>query len=51
MIEKNPNAVALGSIKTKKKARASRLNGKLGGYYKHKKVRKLSTHLLDTSQR
>ena len=28
---KNPNAVALGSIKTKKKARASRKNGKLGG--------------------
>ncbi len=28
---KNPNAVALGSIKTKKKAKASRENGKKGG--------------------
>lgn len=28
---KNPSAVALGSIKTKKKAKASRKNGKLGG--------------------
>ena len=28
---KNPAAVALGSIKSKKKARASRLNGKKGG--------------------
>jgi hypothetical protein len=28
---KNPNAVALGSIKTKKKAKSSRENGKLGG--------------------
>jgi len=28
---KNPNAVALGSIKSKKKAKASRLNGKKGG--------------------
>jgi len=36
---KNKNAVALGSIKTKKKARASRLNGKLGG----RPPKKLST--------
>lgn len=28
---KNPNAVALGSIKSEKKAKASKLNGKLGG--------------------
>jgi len=28
---KNPAAVALGSIKTPKKAAASRKNGKLGG--------------------
>jgi len=28
---KNQNAVALGSIKTEKKAKASRLNGKKGG--------------------
>ena len=28
---KNPNAIALGSIKTKKKAQSSRVNGKLGG--------------------
>lgn len=28
---KNPAAVALGSIKSKKKAAASRLNGKKGG--------------------
>lgn len=28
---KNPNAVALGSIKTKKKAKSSRINGKAGG--------------------
>ena len=28
---KNPNAVALGKIKSKKKAAASRRNGKLGG--------------------
>lgn len=31
MKPKNKYAVMLGSIKTKKKARASRLNGKLGG--------------------
>lgn len=29
---KNPAAVALGSIKSKKKAKASRENGKLGGH-------------------
>jgi hypothetical protein len=28
---KNPAAVALGSIKTEKKAKSSRLNGKKGG--------------------
>lgn len=28
---KNPAAVALGSIRTKKKAASSRLNGKKGG--------------------
>lgn len=28
---KNPNAVALGSISTPKKAKAARINGKLGG--------------------
>lgn len=45
MTDKNPNAVALGSIKSEKKARASRENGKKGGYHKHKKVlaKKLST--------
>jgi hypothetical protein len=31
IIKKNPSAVALGSIKTKKKAESSRLNGKKGG--------------------
>lgn len=31
MRAKNPAAVALGSIRTKKKARSSRLNGRLGG--------------------
>ena len=31
MTEKNPAAVALGSIKSKKKAKSSRLNGKKGG--------------------
>jgi hypothetical protein len=30
-MNKNPSAVALGSIKSKKKAEASRINGKLGG--------------------
>lgn len=30
---KNPFAVALGSIKSEKKAIASRENGKLGGYW------------------
>lgn len=29
--KKNPHAQALGSIKTAKKARASKRNGKLGG--------------------
>lgn len=29
--EKNPSAVALGSIKSKKKAKSSKENGKLGG--------------------
>ena len=31
MKEKNPNAVALGSIKSEKKAISSRENGKKGG--------------------
>lgn len=31
MLSKNKSAVALGSIKSKKKARASRLNGLKGG--------------------
>lgn len=30
-VEKNPAAVALGSIKSKKKAQSSRENGKKGG--------------------
>jgi hypothetical protein len=34
MRSKNPAAVALGSIKTEKKAKASRENGKKGGYPK-----------------
>ena len=33
---KNKHAQALGRIKTKKKAKASRLNGKLGGRPKKK---------------
>jgi hypothetical protein len=35
---KNPHAVALGSIKSKKKAKASRENGKKGGRPKKKVV-------------
>jgi len=34
---KNPAAVALGKIKSPKKARAARRNGKLGGRPKKKK--------------
>jgi hypothetical protein len=30
-MEKNPNAVALGKIRSEKKAAASRANGRLGG--------------------
>jgi hypothetical protein len=37
MMKKNPAAVALGSIKTEKKAKSSRENGKKGG--RPKKVR------------
>jgi len=37
---KNPHAVALGRIKTAKKAAASRRNGKLGGCPKKLKRRK-----------
>lgn len=33
---KNPSAVALGSVKSDKKAKASRENGKRGGRPKHK---------------
>ncbi len=40
--DKNPNAVALGSIKTKKKAEASRKNGLLGG--RPAKLDKLPIH-------
>jgi len=36
MIEKNPAAVALGSIRSEKKAKAARENGKLGGRPKKK---------------
>lgn len=39
---KNPAAVALGSIKSEKKAKASRENGKKGGWPKGRK-RTLST--------
>jgi hypothetical protein len=37
---KNPSAVSLGSIKTKKKAKASRENGKKGGRPKKYKCNK-----------
>jgi hypothetical protein len=37
VFEKNPAAVALGKIKSKKKAAASRRNGKLGGRPKKEK--------------
>jgi hypothetical protein len=36
MKHKNPAAVALGSIKTEKKAEAARKNGKKGGRPKNK---------------
>lgn len=42
MKDKNPHAVALGSIKTKKKAKASRKNGLLGG--RPVKLDKLDIH-------
>jgi len=38
MSGKNPAAVALGSIKSKKKAKSSKENGKLGGRPKTKIV-------------
>lgn len=37
MISKNPAAVALGSIRSKKKAKSSAENGKKGGRPKKKK--------------
>jgi hypothetical protein len=37
-LKKNPAAVALGKIKTPKKAAASRKNGKLGGRPKQKRA-------------
>lgn len=37
--KKNPHAVALGSIKTPKKAESSRKNGKLGGRPRKNTVR------------
>lgn len=40
MKQKNSAAVALGSIKTAKKAKTSRENGKKGGRPKHEQVRK-----------
>ena len=43
----NKHAQALGKIRTAKKARASRLNGKLGG----RPPKKLSPDLLDITQR
>lgn len=39
MTFKHPAAVLLGSIKTDKKARASRENGKKGGYWQQKRNR------------
>ncbi len=38
MSEKNPHAVSLGSIKTEKKAAASKQNGKKGGRPKTKNL-------------
>lgn len=38
-MDKNPAAVALGSIKSKKKAKASRENGKKGGRPKKKPLK------------
>ena len=37
LMKKSQAGKLLGSIKTKKKSEASRKNGKLGGYWKHKK--------------
>ena len=42
---KNPAAVALGSIKSKKKAKASRLNGKKGGRPRTKKSSPLNKEI------
>lgn len=36
---KNPAAVLLGSIRTKKKAQSSRINGQKGGYWLQKRNR------------
>jgi len=38
MASKNPAAVALGSVRSKKKAAAARINGKKGGRPKTKHV-------------
>ncbi len=48
--KKNPAAVALGKIKSKKKAEASKRNGKLGGYPKGRprKAKKLEHNFVAT---
>ena len=43
MKTKNPNAVALGSIKSEKKATASRINGLKGGRAKKWGVKPIDT--------
>jgi hypothetical protein len=41
-MSKNPSAVALGSMRSPKKAESSRRNGQLGGYRKHKSQKLLT---------